>query len=222
MEQPTKNQLAYRKYKSRPSTGTKVCACGKPKDIRANRCGDCQYVLDRTLRRPLDPEIYIIRGHRARRILLTRGQATFIWEEHYEKESRFNWSAQWHKKRKCFYAVRAYKENGRRFMVSLHGSVFGPVPEGKDVDHWSKDTLDNCWDNLREASRGENMFNSGKRSNNTSGYKWVTYLPKINRYLYQVKAHGEKWTGCRLTAKEAHEAACEIARQQHGEFFRPD
>lgn len=64
---------------------------------------------------------------------------------------------------------------GKAHAVMMHDAIYGPVPDGKMVDHRSKDSLDNRRSNLRDATKGENMWNSGKRRNNTSGYKGVTW-----------------------------------------------
>jgi len=44
---------------------------------------------------------------------------------------------------------------------------------GMEPDHRNGDSLDNSRNNLRPANLSQNRHNTGKRSNNTSGYKGV-------------------------------------------------
>jgi hypothetical protein len=43
-----------------------------------------------------------------------------------------------------------------------------------EIDHWNRDPSDNRFTNLRDATHAKNGFNSGKRSNNSSGRKGVS------------------------------------------------
>ena len=74
----------------------------------------------------------------------------------------------------------------------LHHLVYGPPPQGYDVDHKDGNKLDNTELNLRKATRSQNTFNSPRRSNNTSGvtgvgiwkdgwYAYITFDKKTYR-----------------------------------------
>jgi hypothetical protein len=52
--------------------------------------------------------------------------------------------------------------------------VHGVWPKG-DLDHINEDKLDNRIDNLREATRRQNMQNVRRHKHNTSGYKGVAW-----------------------------------------------
>jgi len=101
----------------------------------------------------------------------------------------------------------------------LHRWLMG-FPEGSDIDHKNNDKLDNRRCNLRLCSKQQNQFNTKKRSDNTSGYKGVSFHTQNNNYVAKISINGKsKHIGCFTTAQEAHEAYCEKAKELHGEFF---
>ena len=57
--------------------------------------------------------------------------------------------------------------------------MIGNIP--KEIDHEDRDSTNNKWSNLREATHQQNCFNRKKRSNNTSGYKGVFFDKKKKR-----------------------------------------
>lgn len=54
---------------------------------------------------------------------------------------------------------------------------YGEWPS-KDIDHVNRNRHDNRLSNLRQATRSENMANTGISRRNTSGLKGVSYNPK--------------------------------------------
>lgn len=101
----------------------------------------------------------------------------------------------------------------------LHRWIMG-FPEGFEIDHINRDKLDNRRCNLRVCSRQENNFNRDKQSNNTSGYKGVSFNKQKNKYTTQYR-YNRKDThiGTFNTAEEAYEAYCKKTREIHGDFF---
>lgn len=75
----------------------------------------------------------------------------------------------------------APKENNGIAVWELH---FGPIPEGKVIDHIDRDKSNNRIENLRCVSQSENMTNQPQR--NKSGYKCV-YQNQANG-KYQVRS----------------------------------
>jgi len=98
--------------------------------------------------------------------------------------------------------------------------VHGFIP--KEIDHISLVRNDNRIENLREATRQENSRNTGKYSNNKSGFKGV-HLQKSSG-KWQAKAQAEngkqKHLGYFPTPEAASAAYNTFARNLHGEFFR--
>ena len=75
-------------------------------------------------------------------------------------------------------SVWDYK-NKKPVVIPVHRLVYlaykGDIPEGYDVDHIDRDTLNNHPDNLRAISRKENLANRSGAKN-----QWY-YIKKINK-----------------------------------------
>lgn len=96
----------------------------------------------------------------------------------------------------------------------------GVHPKG-ELDHIDHDTTNNRIENLREVTRSENMRNSGRRVNNTSGYKGVTWNTCVNKWVAQIWLNNKRMhLGCFVDPKDAYEAYCKKAIELHGEFVK--
>jgi hypothetical protein len=107
----------------------------------------------------------------------------------------------------------------------LHGKYLARMimgePEGLDVDHISLNKLDNRRENLRVATRKQNMDNKNKQSNNTSGFKGVSFHKRDQKFVAQISIDGKrKFLGYFATAEAAHECYKQAAIQHNGEFAR--
>lgn len=120
--------------------------------------------------------------------------------------------------------LRANSVNGyKAWWISVDGKqynaarlawlwVTGKWPD-PEIDHWDRNSLNNRWDNLREATRSENMLNIGQRKDNTSGMAGV-YHNKPWQATFRGKTIGHFWT-----KKEAF-AAVVKARNEYGHTVR--
>lgn len=85
------------------------------------------------------------------------------------------------------------------------------------VDHINRNRLDNRKANLRSATHGQNMVNTGPQKRNRSGYKGV-YINKKS-YRVRITSNGKSvYIGTYKTAVEAALAYDEAAKKYHGEF----
>lgn len=67
-------------------------------------------------------------------------------------------------------------------LVALH---YIPNPENKtDVDHIDRNKKNNHVSNLRWATRSENQKNKGKRIDNTSGHKNISYCKRDKAWVF--------------------------------------
>jgi hypothetical protein len=97
----------------------------------------------------------------------------------------------------------------------------GEWPKGH-VDHRDLNRRNNRWDNLRDATHGQNVQNSGPRRHNASGYKGVTLL-KSKKWHARIMANRKLHIlGNFATKSEAVTAYNEAAKRLHGEFYRSD
>lgn len=91
----------------------------------------------------------------------------------------------------------------------------------EEIDHISGDWSDNRWKNLREATRGENMRNKAKQSNNTSGYRGVRFRPHHGKWEARITvARKLVWRAYANSAQEAAVLRREALPKYHGEFVR--
>ena len=125
----------------------------------------------------------------------------------------------WHVVARC-YAASGVRVAGKKVCVYLH-RVIMDAPTGVDIDHINGDTLDNRRANLRMASHGENIRNSKKPQNNTSGFKGVYWHKQAKKWLAQIKCEAKHhYLGLFDTAEEASLVYETAARKLFGEFYR--
>ena len=89
------------------------------------------------------------------------------------------------------------------------------------IDHINGIRDDNRWKNLREATGNQNQHNSKLRSDNTSGYKGVTWRKYRNKYRARIKFYGKNLLlGYFSSPEDAARAYDAKARELFGEFAR--
>lgn len=88
-------------------------------------------------------------------------------------------------------------------------------------DHIDTDTLNNRWDNLREATPSQNQANRKARRDNKSGFKGVFYIERDKAYCAEIQVNGRQirlgYFDSPALAGAAYEAA---AKHYFGEFAR--
>ena len=85
-----------------------------------------------------------------------------------------------------------------------------------EIDHIDGNGLNNAWENLREATRVENLRNRRLSKNNSSGAVGVTWAKNVNKWQAQIQINGKhKFLGHFSDIKDAIQAR-EIASKKHG------
>lgn len=98
--------------------------------------------------------------------------------------------------------------------------VTGEWPAG-DVDHRDGVRANNRWENLRPATRSENLRNMRLRSDNRSGLKGAHYRPSRGKWQSSIRVGNRTIRlGSFDSAEAAHAAYCEAAKKYFGEFAR--
>jgi hypothetical protein len=143
-------------------------------------------------------------------IPLTQGKVTLVDDEDYERLSQYKWFAQ--KAQYTFYAIRRKRVNGKWTHVRMHRIILGLIHgDGKDIDHRNRNGLDNQKNNLRLASPSLNGLNRKIHSNNTSGYRGVSYKSRDNIWVATIKFNKMMiYCGCfhdPITAAKAYDHA---------------
>lgn len=90
-----------------------------------------------------------------------------------------------------------------------------------EIDHVDGDGLNNKWQNLRAATRGQNQYNHKRRIDNRSGFKGVRFQADRRKYSARIKINGHTiQLGTFETIEEAKKAYAAAAHELHGEFAR--
>jgi hypothetical protein len=151
-------------------------------------------------------------------VSLTKGYVATVDASDVEKVRHWNWSALM--SRNTIYARRAQYFNGKPRVILMHRAILD-CQSGLEVDHIDGNGLNNCRNNLRLASPSENRRNQRKRSDNSSGFKGVSWYPQRGKWRALIGINGKiKHLGYFLTAEEAHQAYCLASAEIHREFGR--
>ena len=90
-----------------------------------------------------------------------------------------------------------------------------------EIDHADGNPRNNAWNNLRLATRSQNMWNSGPHKNNSVGVKGVSWSRQRKKYVARITVNGNKIF---LGRFDVFEAACaaynEMAKKFHGDFMK--
>lgn len=90
-----------------------------------------------------------------------------------------------------------------------------------DIDHKNGIPNANYWLNLREATRSQNCWNTRTPSNNTSGYKGVTWYKPYQKWNACIVANKKvKNLGYFDDIESAYSARLKAEQSMHGDFAR--
>lgn len=92
------------------------------------------------------------------------------------------------------------------------------LPRDLICDHEDGDTLNNQRYNIKLVTYEKSNRNRRMRSDNTSGYRGVSYINKDKKYKVKIKANGRIFCGgYHHTAEDAARAYNALAILHHGE-----
>lgn len=107
------------------------------------------------------------------------------------------------------------KTNGLFFIHEL----LLETPVGCVIDHKDRQPLNNQRENLRFATRAQNVANSKIRSDNKSKFKGVSFYKRNGKWRAQITANGKKlFLGYYDTAEQSSIAYKQAAKFHFGEF----
>lgn len=118
------------------------------------------------------------------------------------------------------YVIRKTWIEGKTHIIRLHRVILKVQDRSwkeVQVDHINGNGLDNRRENLRLVTPSQNMFNSKKPKNNTSGFKGVDY--SYGKYRARISVNSKRIELGRFsTAEEAARAYDVAAKAYHGEY----
>jgi hypothetical protein len=164
-----------------------------------------------------------------KRIPLTQGMYVVVDDEDYPRLKDYKWCARRQSGgRRQWYALSHDRgSDGRRFSILMHRLIMN-APPGIEIDHKSgvflatdPKGLDNRKSNLRLATDSQNARNASRRSDNTSGYKGVSWNSFHDAWSAHIMVGGKRrFIGYFGTAEEAARMYDLWAWLNFGEYAR--
>jgi hypothetical protein len=153
-------------------------------------------------------------------IKLTKGMYALVDIDDYERLNKFKWQTQVNYKTN--YAITSIGPKAKRTTLRMHRLILG-VKSNQIVDHINGNGLDNRKINLRMTTEKNNHFNRRIGTNNTSGYKGVSYYKAKQAWIAYIGAECKLiHLGYYKNKEEAAKAYNKAAIKYHGEFASPN
>ena len=145
-------------------------------------------------------------------INLTKGKVTIVDDEDYERLSKHRWHCIQDK-----YAVRDAWVDGKRKHIRMNREIMG-FPEGLEVDHINRDSLDNRKENLRIVTHTINTRNNPRKNtkNRTSDFIGVHLDKKKNVWIAMIMLGGKQTYLGGFKEEENAARAYNIAAKKNG------
>lgn len=166
----------------------------------------------------------LLKGTRMKKIELTNGMYALVDDEDYEWLNRWSWYVC--TAPRTFYAQRTTAVGGKHAVPRMHREILQPTDSKIWVDHINGNGLDNRRSNLRKCTQSQNLANSSKYSNNTSGFKGVFTNKRCvgqNKWRAQIRHENKAiHIGSFHNVREAARAYDKVAIELFREFARPN
>lgn len=126
----------------------------------------------------------------------------------------------WHCRKSSNGAFYVYRYH-RKKMIAIYHDIAQRMGLQGLIDHKDGNPLNNTRDNLRRASHIQNSSNRARQSNNSSGFKGVSWNSRRKKWLARIAADGKEiQIGQFADPAEAARAYDKKAKELHGQFAR--
>ncbi len=154
------------------------------------------------------------------------GYTFYIDDEDVAIVSKYKWYGYTPKRYRKDGGVSYYKpfiqanDRANSSTIRLHRLVMN-APKGTEIDHIDGDRCNNRKRNLRCCTGLQNKRNRSKNTNNTSGFKGVTWHKKAGKWEAQLQRGARhSYLGLFERREEAARAYNKAALEWHGEFAK--
>lgn len=157
----------------------------------------------------------------AKQVALTKGMFAIVDDADFELVCGFTWLAVKSRGSHTFYAACwIYDEEGKRHFQLMHRTIMS-ASATQQVDHADGNGLNNQRGNLRFCTNAENQYNRRLPSNNTSGYKGVSFHKLSGLWRVSITHESKRfYLGYFKVLEDAAQAYDKAALQLHGEFAK--
>lgn len=151
-------------------------------------------------------------------IQLTKGYTAIVDDEDFERINAFKWRVL--PSGDNLYGSRTEQKNKKKSNILMHRLILGITDKSIKIDHKNGNGLDNRKENLRSSTRNQNARNlTRKRSNNTSGYRGVSFEKYSGKWMAYIYVEGkQKKLGRYLDQLDAAKAFDKAAKELFGEY----
>jgi hypothetical protein len=150
-------------------------------------------------------------------IPLTKNQQAIVDDCDYKLVSKYKWYFD----KLGYAATNAPMIKGKRYpTIRMHRLIMKPS-KGLEIDHISRDGLDNRRCNLRICNHRDNLRNSKLRKDNTSGYKGVHFYKLTKKWQAKLMVENKTISlGYYKNKEDAARAYNDGAIKHFGKFAR--